>query len=61
MNISLDDLYPDATEKQKRDAELRLETYLRIVLSIAKKKRERLLDEAQSRPQDEARSNHYKP
>ena len=50
MTLSLEDLYPDATDEERAEARRRLAAYLRVVLEIVDDERRRSFDE----PQDEA-------
>ena len=37
MTVTLEDLYPDATDEERAEAERRFEAYIRIVIAIARK------------------------
>ncbi len=50
MTITLEELYPDASDEEQAEAERRLAAYLRVVLEIADERNHPTVDE----PRDEA-------
>lgn len=49
MTITLDELYPDASEEERADAGRRLAAYLRVVLEIMEEQRRGAVDDSQER------------
>lgn len=50
--ITLEELYPGASEEERADAARRLDAYLRVVLEIVDERHRRAVDDSHDSPYD---------
>ena len=59
MTITMEELYPHATEEEREEAQQRLEAYLRLILRIHERLEIERIDENEKQAYDEAGRLHY--
>ena len=59
MAITMEELYPNATEEERAEAQQRLEAYLRLIRRILERLESERIDENQKQAYDESGRPHY--